>query len=266
MNSNTGGGVSRDRRIKRGLPPKHAVPPLRTPLAGAADQVVLASVVEADSLKPISGASYDIQDEHGKATAQGKTSWQGTVQADVAAAGAYRVRVLSVPAEAAAAKREGGEPLAEASVRSKPRGVRDASPAVIPVPAGPSLLRIVLEDAGGAAIAGARLELRVGGSALRPTTEASGRFEQEVAGSKEGVLVVRELEVAIRIEKLEPAETEAGARARLANLGYAAPLTGKRDAERLRAAVEEFQCDAGLAVTGALDAPTRARLVEAHGG
>lgn len=64
---------------------------------------------------------------------------------------------------------------------------------------------------------------------------------------------------------LDPQDTLSGARARLNNLGYDA---GERDDPAdadLRSAIEEFQCDHGIPVTGELDAATTSLLAQRHG-
>lgn len=64
---------------------------------------------------------------------------------------------------------------------------------------------------------------------------------------------------------LDPQDTLSGARARLNNLGYDA---GERDDPTdaaLRSAIEEFQCDHGVPVTGELDTATASLLAQRHG-
>lgn len=62
---------------------------------------------------------------------------------------------------------------------------------------------------------------------------------------------------------LEPVDTARGVRQRLLCLGYVD--VEDPDSEELRAAVEEFQCDEGLRVTGEVDGSTRTKLREVHG-
>lgn len=72
-------------------------------------------------------------------------------------------------------------------------------------------------------------------------------------------------ELALRIGRLQPADTVAGWRERLNNLGYRAGDADRADDYQLRSAVEEFQCDHGLVVDGKVGPATRARLVSVHG-
>ncbi len=72
-------------------------------------------------------------------------------------------------------------------------------------------------------------------------------------------------EVIARVGFLEPADTQAGARQRLTNLGYAAGDSADPKDRIFRSAVEEFQCDHGLQVDGKVGPGTRAALVKRHG-
>lgn len=63
---------------------------------------------------------------------------------------------------------------------------------------------------------------------------------------------------------LDPVEEIDGVQARLINLGYDCPLSGKLD-ERTRRCLEAFQHEAGLSVSGDNDEPTRNKLKELHG-
>jgi len=70
----------------------------------------------------------------------------------------------------------------------------------------------------------------------------------------------------LRVGHLEPVETLAGVRARLANLGYLLGRVDDDDDDReLWFALQDFQADAGIAVTGKAEASTLAVLFEEHG-
>ena len=71
-----------------------------------------------------------------------------------------------------------------------------------------------------------------------------------------------EIALKLRIGGLDPPESDSGVDMRLMNLGYM--LMADDDQERTLA-VEEFQVDNGLTVTGTVDDATRAKLVEVHG-
>ena len=70
--------------------------------------------------------------------------------------------------------------------------------------------------------------------------------------------------VPLKIGWLDPVEYQPGQAARLNNLGYNAGLVEGPDADQFRSAVEEFQCDNGLEVTGVCDDGTQAKLKEVH--
>ncbi|WP_321475355.1 peptidoglycan-binding domain-containing protein [uncultured Paludibaculum sp.] len=72
------------------------------------------------------------------------------------------------------------------------------------------------------------------------------------------------LDIPMKIGWLDPVEYQSGQVARLNNLGYNAGVVESPDALQFRSAVEEFQCDNGLDVTGTCDADTQAKLKEVH--
>jgi hypothetical protein len=69
----------------------------------------------------------------------------------------------------------------------------------------------------------------------------------------------------IRIGHLDPVEEASGQVARLSNLGYYRASIDKIDNDELVSAIEEFQCDNGLPLTGVCDGVTQAKLREVHG-
>ena len=71
--------------------------------------------------------------------------------------------------------------------------------------------------------------------------------------------------IAARVGFIEPADTVAGARERLNNLGYFAGNSDDPTALDFRSAVEEFQCDHALQVDGKVGNNTRLALIKAHG-
>ena len=132
----------------------------------------------------------------------------------------------------------------------------------------PLLLRIALKDFDDAPIANTACELEVEGNTQKLTTDADGRIQASIPKTAQtGTLRVPDLamEVPIRIGHLDPVEEDSGWQGRLINLGYHAGPVGDADEELLRYAVEEFQCDHGLNVSGQPDAATQAKLKEIHG-
>lgn len=72
-------------------------------------------------------------------------------------------------------------------------------------------------------------------------------------------------ELLLRLGFLQPADTVAGYRERLTNLGYEAGDSDNPSDYQLRSAIEEFQCDEHLSVDGKVGPKTRAQLVLRHG-
>lgn len=68
-----------------------------------------------------------------------------------------------------------------------------------------------------------------------------------------------------KVGYLYPVEEPQGQMARLHNMGYYLGPEGQIDPYAFRSALEEFQCDYGLPVSGKCDASTRQRLVEVYG-
>jgi peptidoglycan hydrolase-like protein with peptidoglycan-binding domain len=69
----------------------------------------------------------------------------------------------------------------------------------------------------------------------------------------------------VRIGHLDPHDEDSGWQARLVNLGYIPGTLDDITDDHFRWAVEEFQCDHHLKVTGKLDDATRAKLKDSHG-
>jgi hypothetical protein len=74
-----------------------------------------------------------------------------------------------------------------------------------------------------------------------------------------------DLEWHLRLGHLPRSEGDEGAFARLRNLGYYRVVPKDADARERRAALEEFQLDQGLTLTGELDDATRAKIEEVYG-
>ncbi|MCO5165666.1 MAG: peptidoglycan-binding protein [Planctomycetes bacterium] len=160
------------------------------------------------------------------------------------------------------------------------KGKYRAAPLAAPPDAGPRVrVRLVLRNVNDAPIAGRACELEVAGARTALTTAADGELVFEVpADARDASLRLLDPEapatviVPLRLHALAPPDGLRGQQERLRNLGYyLGDLEGEdqldEDApDAWRSAVEEFQCDQGLPVSGMCDAATRARLVEVHGG
>jgi hypothetical protein len=96
------------------------------------------------------------------------------------------------------------------------------------------------------------------------TTDGEGNLTFEIATHvTSGSLEVEGVVIPLRIGGLDPVDTETGLRQRLRNLGYL-PLEDASDPTQVSLAVEDFQSDNELPITGkAADIETK--LVEVHG-
>lgn len=133
-------------------------------------------------------------------------------------------------------------------------------------------LRLVLEDLYEKPIANAPCELHVESEIHQLTTDGRGKIEQDIPTTAENVrLIIRSKETAlddliipIKIGHLDPVDEMTGQQARLANLGYyTGPIDGQEN-PAFRLAVEEFQCDQGLAVDGVCGPQAQAKLKLVH--
>lgn len=97
------------------------------------------------------------------------------------------------------------------------------------------------------------------------TTDAEGRLVQPIPpGARAGRLILGDTEAyELELGHLDPVDTESGARHRLLNLGLLDAVDA--DEATWRRALRTFQASRGLAISGELDAPTQAKLVEVHG-
>ncbi len=130
------------------------------------------------------------------------------------------------------------------------------------------LLRFTLKGADEKPISGKKVTLTVENEATDLATDGNGRFERNVRPNAEnGKFFLPELGVGagFKIGHLDPVEEMSGSRARLNNLGYSPGLSDDPQDRAIRSAVEEFQCDQGLTVTGDMDPATQKKLAEAHG-
>jgi hypothetical protein len=134
------------------------------------------------------------------------------------------------------------------------------------------LLRIVLLDEGEKPLADAPCVLDVAGASKELVADADGVIEVQVPrNATRAHLTVDDpkkrfdVRVPLVIGGLDPVEEASGQRERLRNLGYYLVEDDDDDPLALRSAVEEFQCDKEMKVTGECDGATQAKLAEAHG-
>ena len=127
-------------------------------------------------------------------------------------------------------------------------------------------LHVVLRDVNGDPLPGIECELEIDGVVQKLTTDGAGKIDRAIpVPAKAGKLRARGEEFLLAIGHLDPVEEESGLRARLANLGYYLASESAIDEEELRSAIEEFQVEHGLRVTGVADAATRASIKKSHG-
>jgi hypothetical protein len=135
-------------------------------------------------------------------------------------------------------------------------------------------LRLRIRDLARRPVANSACTITVEGADQRTVaTDGNGIVAQPIRGrDTSATLVVGALRYEVLIGGLDPIEEPSGVQARLINLGYLeGPVRGPEDevldddARELCAAIEEFQCDHGLSLTGRIDAATQARLLDVHG-
>jgi hypothetical protein len=137
-------------------------------------------------------------------------------------------------------------------------------------------LRVVLEDWKHQPLSPRAVEARVDTAAPKVVDVAGdGSVEIEVLPNTREVTLdiyfeddtdTPSLQWVCRVGRLRREETEAGQLLRLANLGYYRKnVPPDREPYERRAAVEQFQLEQGLTVTGTLDEATASKLVEIHG-
>ena len=132
-------------------------------------------------------------------------------------------------------------------------------------------LRIVVKDHFNLPQAGEPGLLDIDGDERPVTTAGDGLVERAIPADAEGGQInILGGAVTVQIGRLHPVDHPSGWFARLNNLGYYAGDVGNPDANEVRSAIEEFQCDFGLSVVGLRrdgtpDDATRSALLAAHG-
>jgi hypothetical protein len=124
-------------------------------------------------------------------------------------------------------------------------------------------LRFKLADFLGRPIAGKSCKIEVEGDEKDVTSDGDGKVERPIPRSATtGSIQLADQAADFMIGFLEPADTDSGVRNRLVNLGY---LDDPEDDDAAALAIEDFQIDQKLDVTGTIDDATRAKVVEVHG-
>lgn len=137
---------------------------------------------------------------------------------------------------------------------------------VIQLRPNPDILRIVFKSIEDEPITDTECTLKVGSESYALITNSNGLVAELIPrDATQGKLSILDREFQIQIGELDPVDTDMGQKSRLTNLGYYLGPLDIDDEEQLKSAVEEFQCDQGLNVTGVCDAQTQAALTKAHG-
>ncbi len=134
------------------------------------------------------------------------------------------------------------------------------------------LLRINVEDACGHHVGNEPYQLTVGGLELTGTTGGSGELEHPIpTDAEQARLTIKGHTFELDIAHLNPLTADSpdrgvsGAQGRLLNMGYDVGAVDGDLGSQTRQALEQFQRDNGLEVSGELDDATRAKLMELHG-
>lgn len=128
------------------------------------------------------------------------------------------------------------------------------------------VLRIAFQDVSGKPLSEIPCEIETSSQPVQATTDSDGLVSVPIEPSTLTCdLALSGICVTARVGYLDPVETVTGWQARLANLGYYAGAIGDEEDQRSRLAIEEFQLESDLRVTGIVDAETLAALSRLHG-
>ena len=132
-------------------------------------------------------------------------------------------------------------------------------------------LRFGLRDFDNRTVVGAAIVVQVGGIEQTLVTDSDGMVATEIdRRSRGGWLRVPlwGMEMDLALGYLDPVSEDSGWLARLINLGYyrgALDDAGEGASKLWSWALEEFQCDFSLPITGQPDSATQAQLLKLHG-
>jgi hypothetical protein len=121
----------------------------------------------------------------------------------------------------------------------------------------------------GEPIVGTTCSLDANGKKAELTSDGDGVVEMEIpCAARKASLTTEDQAYELCIGDLDPIDTPSGLHARLRNLGYDLGSQEDEDAvdpDRLGFAIELFQLDHGLPVTGAADEETESAIQQAAG-
>ena len=167
------------------------------------------------------------------------------------------------------------DPGEELTIEAKPKEVSlpTGQTHKIVVQAPKAKLKVSLKTFRGAATQATEAQLTLGGGAAEAVSLDGGALEKPLPDPlvDRAVLAVKgadgrpDLRWKLRLGHLGRIESDDGALARLRNLGYLRSVSGDAEPRERRSAIEEFQADNKLTLSGELDDATRAKLEEIHG-
>jgi len=127
-------------------------------------------------------------------------------------------------------------------------------------------LRLLILDGSRQPRANESCTMAVEGASRDIATDGDGKVERPITSSDRRASVeFDDIEVPVDIGALDPVDRPSGWQARLINLGYLESPVDDEDDPDIRSAVEEFQCDYRISITGRFDAATQQKILDAHG-
>lgn len=131
-------------------------------------------------------------------------------------------------------------------------------------------VRIVVQSFGGRAQSSLDCAVDCDGEKTKVTTQADGLIEFSIHPSATEATVTIAAPAApvtlkVEIGGVGPVRNEDAALLRLRNLGYFRPCFPEEEANEQKTAIEEFQLENGLEVTGELDDRTKQKLEKVYG-
>ena len=130
----------------------------------------------------------------------------------------------------------------------------------------PVTVKLVVLSWDGTPLSSADVQFKLGAAESMKTAEdGSAKKNLDPTGAKEGDLLVKGFSLPLKLGHLDPAEEFSGQVWRLNNLGYRAGSPASKEDDAFRSAVEEFQCDNSVSVSGICDGATQDKLRTVHG-
>ncbi len=130
----------------------------------------------------------------------------------------------------------------------------------------PVTVKLVVLSWDGTPLSSTDVQFKPGTAETMKTAEdGSAKKNVDPTGTKEGHLLLKGFSLSLKLGHLDPAEEFSGQVWRLNNLGYRAGSPPTKDDDAFRSAVEEFQCDNSIAVSGLCDGATQDKLRTVHG-